>query len=119
MTGLSTLRLFHWLVARYAMQHKWLAALNIASIALGVSVYLAIQIANHSADKALRAGVDLVAGKASLEVRGEMADTLFPTIAKVPGVTAATPLVEATLTLPDYPGEYLRVLGVDPFTNQP
>ena len=112
-------RLFHWQVVRYALRHKLLAALNIASIALGVSVYLAIQIANHSADRALRASVDLVAGKASLEIRGEMDDRTFPNIEKTPGVLAATPLVEGFLTLPDHPGEYLRVLGVDPFSNQP
>ncbi|HEX8373385.1 MAG TPA: FtsX-like permease family protein [Chthoniobacterales bacterium] len=115
----TALRLFYWQVVRYALRHKLLASLNIASIALGVAVYLAIQIANHSADRALRASVDLVAGKASLEVRGEMAETLFPAISKLPGVTAATPLVEAVLTLPEHPGEYLRVLGIDPFSNQP
>ena len=115
----TALRLFHWQVVRYALRHKLLAALNIASIALGVSVYLAIQIANHSADRALQASVDLVAGKASLEVRGEMSDALFSNIVKTTGVMAATPLIEATLSLPDLPGEYLRVLGIDPFSNQP
>ncbi|MEO7934498.1 MAG: FtsX-like permease family protein [Chthoniobacterales bacterium] len=119
MNFLTALRLFQWQVVRYALRHRLLAALNIASIALGVSVYLAIQIANYSADRALRASVDLVAGKTSLEVRGELDDALFPNTAKTPGVLAATPLVEGFLTLPDLPGEYLRVLGVDPFSNQP
>ncbi len=118
MTGNNTARLFSWLVVRHALGHRWLAALNVASIALGVSVYLAIQIANHSADQSLRAGVELVAGKATLEVRGEMDDALFRQIARTPGVQAATPLVESVITLPDFPGEYLRVLGVDPFTNR-
>jgi len=113
------LRLFYWQVVRYAARHPLLAVLNVASIALGVSVYLAIQIANQSADRALRAGVDLVAGKADLEVRGEMSDATFAKIKKLPGVRAATPLVEGLVTLPQLKGEYLQILGLDPFTNAP
>ena len=59
-------RLFLWHVARYARQHKLLAGLNVCSVALGVSVYLAIQIANHSANQSFAASIDMVAGKANL-----------------------------------------------------
>ncbi len=106
-------------VLRHARRHKLLAALNIASVALGVCVFLAIMIANHSANRSFRAGVELLAGKANLEVRGPLDETLFPALAKLPGVSAATPVVQGMLTLPDHPGEYLRILGVDPFTNPP
>ena len=106
-------------VLRHARRHKLLAALNIVSVALGVCVFLAIMIANHSANRSFRAGVELLAGKANLEVRGPLDETLFPTLAKIPGVSAATPVVQGILTLPDYPGEYVRLLGVDPFTNPP
>lgn len=106
-------------VLRHARRHKLLAALNIASVALGVCVFLAITIANHSANRSFRAGVELLAGKANLEVRGPLDETLYPALAKIPGVSAATPVVQGLLTLPDHPGEYLRLLGVDPFTNPP
>lgn len=115
-------RLFLWHVARHLRRHKLLAALNVFSIALGVAVYLAIQVANHSANQSFAASIDLVAGKANLEVRapsGGFDETLLPKLARVPGVQAATPLVESYLTLPDYPGEYLQVLGLDLFTNPP
>ncbi len=101
------------------MRHKVLAALNILSVGLGVGLYLAIQIANHSANRALAAGVDVVAGKANLEVRGDIPEALFPSLAGLPGVSGCTPVVEGVVTLPDYPGEYLRILGVDMFTNEP
>src|SRR6202035_3616550 len=78
---------------------------------------LAVQIANRSATAAFRAGVDVVAGRANIEVRGTLDDRLFPELQKIPGITAATPLLERVVTLPDWPGEYLHVLGVDPFTN--
>ena len=115
-------RLFVWHVARYARRHKLLAGLNVCSVALGVSVYLAIQIANHSANQSFAASIDLVAGKANLEVRspsGAFDETLFPKLAHAPGVRAATPTVEGYATLPDFPGEYLQILGVDIFTNVP
>jgi len=104
-------------VVRYALRHKVLAAINILSIALGVAVYLAIQIANRSATSAFRASVDVVAGRANLETGGVVDDALFPALQKVNGVAAATPVVEGLVTLADYPGEYLRILGVDPLTN--
>ncbi|OAI43402.1 hypothetical protein AYO41_01940 [Verrucomicrobia bacterium SCGC AG-212-E04] len=115
-------RLFRWHVVRGIARHKLLAALNILSVALGVAVFLAIQIANHSANRSFVASIDLVAGKANLEARsaaGLIDENLLPKLARAPGVKAATPLVEGYLTLPDYRGEYLQILGVDPFTNGP
>ena len=100
------------------MRRHWLlAVLNILAVALGVAVFVAIQIANRGAARGFRAGIDIVAGKAQLEVRGPLDDALFPAIAHTPGVQAATPILEELATLPDYPGEYLRVLGIDVFTN--
>ncbi len=107
---------------RGVARHKLLAALNVLSVALGVAVFLAIQIANHSANRSFVASIDLVAGKANLEARsaaGLFDETLLPALARAAGVKAATPLVEGYLTLPDFPGEYLQILGIDPFTNPP
>jgi putative ABC transport system permease protein len=111
--------LFRWHVLRHARRHWFLAALNILAVGLGVAVYVAIQIANGSAARSFEAGVDVVAGKAQLEVRGNLDDSIFPAIQRAPGVRAATPVIEELATLPDYPGEYLRVLGIDLFTNSP
>ena len=106
-------RIFLWHVWRYLRRHPLLVALNVLSVALGVAVYLAIQIANHSADRSFAAGIDLVAGKAHLEIRSDVDETLWPVVARQPGVSAVTGLVEGKITLPDWPGEYLHVLGVD------
>ncbi|MBV9298034.1 MAG: FtsX-like permease family protein, partial [Verrucomicrobia bacterium] len=111
------MRFFIQHVVRYALRHKILALTNILSVALGVSAFLAVQIANRSANAAFRAGIDVVAGRANLEVRGTLDDSLFPKLQELAGVTAATPMVERVVTLPEWPGEYLHVLGIDPFTN--
>jgi putative ABC transport system permease protein len=105
-------------ILRYAWQHKFLAASNFLCIALGVAVYLSIQIANRSVTGSFRATVDAVAGRADLEARGDIDDALFPKLQSTPGVLAATPIVRGLVVLPDYPGEYLDVLGIDPLTNQ-
>lgn len=115
-------RLFRWHVLRYLAQHPLLATLNVATVALGVALYLAIQIANHSANRAFEASVDVVAGKAQLEVRApaeNLRDEVFPIVARQAGVAAATPLVRGIVSLPDFPGEYLDLLGIDILTNEP
>lgn len=99
-----------------------LGLLNILSVALGVAVFVATQIANQSANRAFAASVDMVAGKAELEVTspaGHLPETIFPPVAATAGISAATPLVRGLVTLPDYPGEYLEILGIDIFTNAP
>jgi len=114
-------RIFRWHVLRHLRRHPLLAALNILSVALGVTVYLATQIANQSANRAFAATVDMVAGKADLQITapaGNLSETILPAVATAPGVSAATPLVRGWLTLPDFPGEYLEVLGIDVFTNE-
>ncbi len=113
---------FRWHVLRYLARHPLLAILNVISVALGVALYVAIQIANHSANRAFEASVDVVAGKAQLEVSapaGNLRDDLFPIVAHHPGIAAATPIVRGFVTLPDFPGEYLDLLGIDILTNEP
>jgi putative ABC transport system permease protein len=115
-------RIFQWHVLRYLRRHPLLGVLNILSVALGVSVYLATQIANQSANRAFAASVDLVAGKAELEISAptrHLPETVLPEIASVPGIFAATPIVEGFVSLPDFRGDYLEVLGIDVFTNGP
>src|SRR5688572_22801185 len=115
------LPIFGWHVLRHLRRHPLLGLLNILSVALGVAVYLATQIANQSANRAFAATVDLVAGKAELQITGtagHLADTVLPQVAAVPGVSAATPLLRGVVTLPDFPGEHLEILGIDVFTNE-
>lgn len=116
------LRLFLTHSLRYFERHPALTALNIMGIALGVTVFLAVQIINHSALESFRASVDIVAGKADLEVIGDglrFDEQAYPVVANDPDIAAATPVVEDVATLTDYPGEYLQLLGIDIFSNGP
>ena len=114
--------MFHWQVVRYVAQHRALVLLNVLSVALGVAVYFAMQTANESTNRAFAASVDLVAGKADLEIRSAVhgvAETVLPAVTQAKGVAAATPLVRGFVSLPDFPGEYLDLLGIDIFSNEP
>src|SRR5476651_1777540 len=116
------LRLFLTHSLRYFARHPALTALNIVGIALGVSVFLAVQIINHSALESFRASVDIVAGKADLEVVGDglrFDEQAYPIVDSEPDIVAATPTVEDVASLTDYPGEYLQILGIDIFSNRP
>lgn len=99
----------------------FLTALNVLGLAIGIAVYLAIQIVNHSATRSFQAGIDLVAGRSDLEITrpGGVDETLWPKLSGMPGIKGITPVVEGYATLPDKPGEYLRIIGVDPFTAGP
>ena len=115
-------RLFLTHSLRYFARHPVLTALNVVGIALGVTVFMAVQIINHSALESFRASVDIVAGKANLELVGDglrFDENVYPLVANDPDITAATPIVEDVATLTDYPGEYLQLLGVDIFSNEP
>jgi putative ABC transport system permease protein len=116
------LRLFLVHSLRYFARHPALTALNILGIALGVTVFLSIAIVNHSALESFRASVDIVAGKADLEVIGDglrFDERAYPIVDNDPDIVAATPTVEEVASLVDYPGEYLQVLGIDIFSNGP
>lgn len=119
---LGFLRVFTRHVGRDVLRHPILILLNVAAIALGSGVYLAIQTANQSAIAAFYATVDFVSGKAHLEIQGRgipLNENWWPEAREAPGITAATPLVEGVVTLPDRPGDYLRILGIDLFTHPP
>jgi putative ABC transport system permease protein len=116
------LRLFLVHSLRYFARHPALTALNVLGIALGVTVFLAVQIINHSALESFRASIDIVAGKANLEVIGDglrFDERAWPIVDNDPDIVAATPTVEDVASLTDFPGEYLQLLGVDIFSDEP
>ena len=101
---------------RPLLTHPRAAMLSILSIALGVAVFLAITIANRGAVESFHRAFAMITGHADLEIRGRIPESILPEVTNTPGVKAATPLVEAMVTLPDYPGESLHIVGIDPFT---
>ncbi|MCR8526479.1 hypothetical protein WB334_26130, partial [Escherichia coli] len=50
---------------------------------------------------------------------GGVDETILQKLTGFPGSAAATPILEGYVTLAEKPGEYLRLIGVDPFSAGP
>lgn len=90
---------------RALRRHPPRAALTLAGVAIGVSAFLAIRLANQGTLAGFRNTFDAVAGRAALEVtaRGEPFDErLFARVRGVPGVRLAAPLLQVlAAAMPD------------------
>jgi putative ABC transport system permease protein len=107
------LRLIAW---RTLLRDPLRTAITVLGVALGVAVVLAIRLANGGVLDSFRVSLDHVAGKSRLQVSaGELGfdETLFPEIARVPGVARAVPLIQELTPVDGYAREVLLVLGVD------
>jgi putative ABC transport system permease protein len=90
-------------------------ALSVAGIALGVALGYAVHLVNRAAVEDVAAAVRSVAGEADIEVRGGRAgfsESLYPAIAKLPGVSLVSPVLELDVGVAGTE-RILRVIGVD------
>ncbi|MFQ5852515.1 MAG: FtsX-like permease family protein [Candidatus Binatia bacterium] len=101
-------------------QHRLRTSLTLMGIALGVAVITAISIVNRTLVSSFQRTIDLVAGKAVLQViNGEsgVRESLFPAIRDAKGVKDAAPAVEGFLPIVGFKGERLFIYGVDLLTD--
>ena len=116
--------LFH-LLRKITLPHfrlnKMRTSLSLIGIVLGVSVFIAVQIAIHTSIESFNATVDHVSGKANLQItsfgRG-FSEEVYLKVKKVPGVTAATPVIQFISKIDEPIGEPLYILGIDIFSDQ-
>ncbi|HEY6822128.1 MAG TPA: FtsX-like permease family protein [Burkholderiales bacterium] len=106
------LRLLRVLSAR---RPRGRAVLPVLGIALGVALGYGVHLVNRAAVGDVAAAVRALAGAADLEVRGGrsgFADSLYPRIAKVPGVAIASPGLDLEAGIAG--GERtIRIVGID------
>jgi putative ABC transport system permease protein len=106
------LRLLAVLAARRP-RARWL--LSMIGIALGVSLGYAVHLVNRAAVEEVTAAVRSVAGEADLEVRGGrsgFSQSLYPALARLPGVELVSPALELDVGLAGS-DRTLHVLGID------
>ncbi|MDQ6826557.1 MAG: FtsX-like permease family protein [Candidatus Eremiobacteraeota bacterium] len=113
--------LFRALVWRHLKQNVLRSTVTLVAVCLGVAISFAIDLANATAVESFARNVNVVSNHVNLQVLGmghgfdERA--LLPT-RRLPGVTAANPVIEGSLVIgartgnPES-GETLHVLGVD------
>jgi len=89
--------------------------LSVAGIALGVALGYAVHLVNRAAVSDLAAAVRALAGEADLEVRGGrsgFSESLYPRIARLAGVSAASPVLELDVGVAGS-ARTIRVVGLD------
>jgi len=117
--------LFHLLkniTLRHLRHHKGRTLLCIIGIALGVGVFVSVQMAIYTAIESFNASVDHVSGKANFQItsfgRG-FPEEVYLKVKKVPGIKAATPVIQYTSKIDEPIGEPLYLLGIDVLSDQP
>ena len=121
MNWLTTLRVFLSHGSRDFFRHKTLSLLNLLALAVGVAAIVAIQTVNETALRSFRASLDLVAGRPDFTIEGQgfrLPEKLILFLRNDPAVREVTPTIQLVASLPDHPGEFLHLVGVDPFSNQ-
>jgi putative ABC transport system permease protein len=91
------------------------AVLSALGIALGVALGYGVHLVNGAAVEDLAASVRALAGEADLQVRGGRGgfpESLFPRVARVPGVSWVNPVLELEAGIAGTE-RTLRVIGVD------
>ncbi len=102
---------------RFYARHPWQLALAICGVALGVAVYVGVDVANDSARRAFAQSADIVLGETThrlLPAGGDLPENIYTQLVTEQGLQLAAPVIEAELRLAHAPGRRFTLLGIDP-----
>ncbi len=102
---------------RFYWRRPWQLCLAVSGIALGVAVYVGVDLANDSARRAFQLTSDLVAGSAThhlMGTQGEVDASVYRTLRMVHGPVRAAPVIEAEVRVRGLPDRVFTLMGVDP-----
>lgn len=110
--------LLRLITVRHLRAARGRSLLTLAGVMLGVAVVFAVDVINTSLMRSFHATIERLAGKTSLSVGigSGVDESLLEVVRAVPGVAAATPLIQNTVR-DAKTGERLMVLGVDTLTD--
>ena len=114
------IRLLHAITLPHFKRHRLRTWLTLLGIALGVAVITSISIASRTLTLSFQQTIDLIAGKAVLQVvnaESGVKESLYPLIRDTAGVKEAAPAVQGFLPIVGFKGERLFVYGVDLLTD--
>jgi putative ABC transport system permease protein len=110
-------RLFARATARFYSRHPWQLGLAVAGIALGVAVFVGVELANDSARRAFDLSGATIRGRTThrlLPIGERIPENVYAGLVREGRVTAAAPVIEAVVTLGSPTGPEHRLLGIDP-----
>ncbi len=107
---------------RYLLRHPWQTVLMIVGIMLGVSVMVAIDLANSAASRAFDLSAASITGKATHQIAGGPAglDEAVYTRLRLAGLpVSSAPVVADYISSPQLGNRPIQLLGIDPFVDAP
>jgi putative ABC transport system permease protein len=115
-------RLFTKASLRYLTRHRLQLLLAVLGVALGVAVVLSIDLAIQSAQAGFRISAETVSGRATHVVTSDLGtidEGLLAELRIDHDIAEAAPIVEGYASSRLIPGQALRILGIDPFSERP
>ena len=103
--------------SRFYLKHTWQLSLAISGIALGVAVFVGVDLANDSARRAFEVSEDLVLGRVTHQlvgIEGSLPTSIYRELRLEHGPVQAAPVVEEEVRLATSPEQRITVLGIDP-----
>jgi len=103
----------------YLLRNRWFSILMVIGIALGVSVVVAIDIANDSALRSFDLSKEAVVGRATHQIiggPGGFDESIYTKIRRGSIGSIATPVISANVSSPQMGDLPFELLGIDPFT---
>ena len=101
---------------RHLIHHPWQPLFSVLGIALGVSVVLAVDLANFSARISFQRAVEQVSGRATHRIEGlasGIPEAVYARLRLEMGIQNIAPVVTGFAELDTKPGLILQVLGID------
>lgn len=108
-------------ILRDQLRRPWLTLLLVISVALGVAVVVAVDLANASATRAFQLSTQVIVGKATHQIVGGpngFDDSVYRDL-RLRGFRNAAPIVEGYASAQELGGQTMRVLGIDLFAEPP
>jgi putative ABC transport system permease protein len=102
----------------YLLRHPWQFGLAMLGICAGVSVMVAIDLANESSRKAFSVSMDAINGKATHQIvagPGGVDETFYSRLRVTHGIRSVAPVVSGYVQIQDVT---LELIGVDIFAEQ-
>lgn len=102
---------------RFYLRHPWQLALALLGIALGVAVYVGVDLANESARRAFEQSTELARGRTThrlLPIGEPISETSYADLVRAGLATQAAPIVELEALVIGAGRAVHTVLGVDP-----
>ncbi|MCC7160938.1 MAG: ABC transporter permease [Anaerolineae bacterium] len=109
-------------ILRDLLHRPWLTLLLIISVALGVAVVVAVDLANASATRAFELSTEVIVGKATHQIvggAGGIDDGVYLHLRRDLGLRHIAPIVEGYVGAAELGGQTVRVLGIDLFAEPP